>query len=52
MHVDHLEEAARFLRSALHQDADVGRIGRYDIERALEHVEAARAALSSRAPEK
>lgn len=40
MESDHFEEAARFLRSALQQDADVGRIGRYDVERALQELEA------------
>lgn len=44
MECDNLEEAVRFLRSALHQDADLGRVSRYDIERALEHVEAERSA--------
>jgi hypothetical protein len=32
MESDHLEEAERFLRSALHQDADVGQVSRYDLE--------------------
>ena len=47
MEQDHLEEAVRFLRSALRQDADVGRISRYDIEGALRHVEAERGAQKS-----
>lgn len=40
METDHLVEAALCLRHALHDDADVGRISRFDVERALEHVEA------------
>jgi hypothetical protein len=39
MENDHLEDACRFLRSALSMDAEYGRISRYDIERALEHIE-------------
>jgi hypothetical protein len=42
MESDHLEEAERFLRSALHQDADVGQVSRYDLESALYHVQKAR----------
>jgi hypothetical protein len=36
MECDHLKEALRFMRSALRLEAE----SRYDIERAIEHVEA------------
>jgi len=53
MECDHLEEALRFLRSALRVEAEFGRISRYDIERAIEHVETARRQYSSTStPEK
>ena len=41
MECDHLKEALRFMRSALRVETEFGRISRYDIERAIEHVEAA-----------
>lgn len=46
MESDHLEEAVKFLRSALHQDAEYGRVSRYDLERALFEVQSAQADLA------
>ncbi len=46
MEVDHLEEAERFLRSALDQDADVGNVSRFDLEGAFYHVQKAREQLA------
>lgn len=51
MELDHFEEAVRFLRSALRStvrdDADARFILRYDIERALQHVEDGRQRLAT-----
>jgi hypothetical protein len=40
MENDHLADAVLFLRSALEQDAEYGRVSRYDLERALQEIEA------------
>lgn len=41
MECDHLEEVISNLRAAIRQDADVGRISRDTIDRALRHAQAA-----------
>lgn len=38
MESDHLGDAIKFLREMLRQDAEYGRMSRYNAERALDHV--------------
>lgn len=42
MESDHLEEAENTLRELLHQDAELGRVSRGDLEAAFYHVQKAR----------